>query len=151
MYFVLLIPEDLINNGIIWTVVVCRLILLRRVAQIKKRHAVNVRDDAYWSSRSPPCLDRTSSATHHPDRPRERGPLLADRIPAVGVKANSIPSNQCFSSLNSCRLNFFTLILTIHFILKIKLRKKIKYIIKLYYIINYIIVKIHHNYEFCFE
>jgi hypothetical protein len=31
------------------------------------------------------------------------------------------------------------------------MKKKIKYILKLHYVINYIIVTIYNNYKFCFE
>jgi hypothetical protein len=50
--------------------------------------------------------------------------------------------------LNIYRFDLFTLTLTICLITKIKF---IKYILKLYYVINYIVVKIYNNYKFNFK
>jgi hypothetical protein len=54
-------------------------------------------------------------------------------------------------SLNIYHFDFFILTLTIDLIKKIEVRKKIKYILKLHYVINNIIVKIHNNYLFYFK
>jgi hypothetical protein len=54
-------------------------------------------------------------------------------------------------SRNPKYLYFFTLTLIIYLINKIKVVKNIKYILKLHYLINYIIVKVHNNYKFYFK
>jgi hypothetical protein len=54
------------------------------------------------------------------------------------------------SSSNICRFKFFTPTLIFHLIKKNKVIKT-KYILKLYYVINYIIFKIYNNYKFYFK
>jgi hypothetical protein len=78
---------------------------------------------------------------------RHRAPSQIGKAP-LGYFTSGLDSVLFALSLNIYRFDFFISALIIYFILKLKLWK-IKYILKLYYVINHSIVKIDNNCKFC--